>query len=171
MAESVYRNWSIEVIRLMQYFQGADAAELISLEGWFEHKLMELLLISHPHNYSKLLTRDSYEAPQKCVGTALDYLNEHFMEKITLATLASVSGVTSRTLHNGFKRYKGVSPMEYLLETRLRNAKKRLSNADHDSNVTDIAQSVGFTHLGRFSQQFFKRYRELPSELLKRSIS
>ena len=92
------------------------------------------------------------------------------MDKITLATLSSLSGVTSRTLHNGFKRYSGVSPMEYLLETRLKNAKKRLSKVRSNSSVTDIAHSVGFTHLGRFSQQFFQKYGELPSEVLKRNL-
>ena len=170
MGEPAYRSWSIEIIRLMQYFQSDEASELMSLEGWFEQKLMEILLVGHPHNYSKLLTRDNYEAPQKCVGIAIDYMHENFMEKITLATLASVSGVTSRTLHNGFKRYRDLSPMEYLLETRLKNAMKHLSTANENSNVTDIAQAAGFTHLGRFSQQFYQKFGELPSEVLKRSI-
>ena len=50
MAEPAYRNWYIEVIRLMQYFRSAKVSELVSLEGWFEQKLMEILLVSHPNN-------------------------------------------------------------------------------------------------------------------------
>ena len=171
MAKPAYRNWYIEVVRLMQYFQAANVSESVALEGWFEQKMMEILLISHPNNYSKLLTRETYEAPQRCVGIVIDYINEHFMDKITLATLSSIAGVTSRTLHNGFKRYRGVTPMEYLLETRLKNVKKRLSESHNNSNVTELAHAVGFTHMGRFSQQFFQKYGELPSEVLTRNLS
>lgn len=169
MGKPAYRNWYIEVIRLLQYFQNTKKSELVSLEGWFEQKLMEILLITHPSNYSELLTRTNYEAPPKCVGTVIDYINEHFMETINLATLSSVSGVTSRTLHNGFKRYRNMSPMQYLLDTRLKNAQKQLLNANAGSSVTEIAQAAGFTHLGRFSQQFSKKYGALPSEVLERN--
>jgi len=168
-ADPVYRNWNIEVIRLMQHFQNTNDSELVSLEGWFEQKLMEILLVSHPNNYSNFLTQDNFKAPPKCVGIAIEYINEHFTEKISLATLSSLTGVTSRTLHNGFKRYRDITPMDYLLETRLKNAKKRLLNVKNDSSVTDIAQEVGFTHLGRFSQQFYQKFGELPSDLLKRN--
>lgn len=170
LASPAYRNWYIEVVRLMQYFQSTKHSELVALEGWFEQKLIEMLLVSHPSNYSKFLTNGNYQAPPKSVGIAIDYMNEYFMEKITLATLSSVTGVTSRTLHNGFKRYRNVSPMEYLLEIRLRKAKTALSKANDGSSVTEIAQAAGFSHLGRFSQQFFQEYGELPSDTLKQSV-
>jgi len=163
-----YRNWYIEVLRLMQYFQYTKNAELVSLEGWFEQKLMELLLVSQPSNYSHQLTQDQFHAPSQSVGLAIDYMHQHIVEKITLGKLSNITGVSGRTLHNGFKRFRNVSPLEYLTDIRLQKARSALLKACTDATVTSIAQASGFSHLGRFSQRYFQEFGEHPSDTLRR---
>lgn len=168
LSDPKYRNWYIEVVRMMQYFQHSKRTEAVALEGWFEQKLMEILLFSQTNNYSEQLMQQRYTAPSKAVGEAMQYMHAHIDEKISLATLADVTGVTARTLHNGFKRFRDVSPLDYLTEIRLQKVRFDLEHADDSDTVTSIAQSVGFTHLGRFSHKYFQHFGELPSQTINR---
>ena len=52
--------------------------------------------------------------------------------------------------------------MSYLKELRFEQAHLELMHNEHLS-VTDVAFKWGFTHLGRFSQEYKRRYGELPS--------
>lgn len=168
LADLKYRNWYIEVVRMMQYFQHSKQNESMSLEGWFEQKLMQILLFSQKSNYSKQLTHQNYIAPSQTVGQAIEYMHAHIDEKITLGTLADITSVTARTLHNGFKRFRNISPLDYLTEIRLEKVRHGLQHARDNETVTSIAQSVGFTHLGRFSHKYFQHFNELPSQTINR---
>lgn len=56
--------------------------------------------------------------------------------------------------------------MAYLKDLRLEKAHQELRNSEYQS-VTDIAYKWNFTHLGRFSQEYKRRYGELPSSTHK----
>ena len=167
LSEQQYHHWHIAVLRLMQYFQYPNKAEIVSLEGGFENRLIETLLISQNNNYSELIKDGDNNSLSKPVDLAIEYMHEHLAEKITLSQLADITDVTARTLHNGFKKYRNLSPMEYLSNIRMQEARRNLLKAKQHENITSIAQASGFSHLGRFSQKFFEQFGELPSETLK----
>jgi transcriptional regulator GlxA family with amidase domain len=66
-----------------------------------------------------------------------------------------------------FRDFKGVSPMRYLRNARLRQVRQALLRADPEANVTEIAMSAGFTHMGRFSVTYRTYFGESPSETLR----
>jgi transcriptional regulator GlxA family with amidase domain len=76
--------------------------------------------------------------------------------------MAEQAGVSVRTLFAGFKNYLGTTPMAYLRELRFEQAHLELMQNEH-LTVTDVAFKWGFTHLGRFSQEYKKRFGTLPS--------
>jgi transcriptional regulator GlxA family with amidase domain len=84
-----------------------------------------------------------------------------------VADLVAVTGVAGRTLFMHFKSFKGVSPMRYARDARLRNVRQALLRADPEASVTDIALNAGFTHMGRFSVTYRRRFGESPSETLR----
>ena len=99
---------------------------------------------------------------------AIDYIEARLNQPITVADLAAATGVAGRTLFMHFKEFQGVSPMRYLRDARLRQVRRDLLRAEAGVSITDIAMSAGFTHMGRFSVTYRRRFGESPSETLKR---
>ena len=90
------------------------------------------------------------------------YMREHLHVTLTIEQLAEHAGVSVRTLFAGFKSFLNTTPLSYLKELRFEQAHLELMR-NEDVSVTDVAFKWGFTHLGRFSQEYKRRYGELPS--------
>jgi transcriptional regulator GlxA family with amidase domain len=100
------------------------------------------------------------------VKRAIDYMQCHLDASIALADIVAASGVPGRTLYKHFKDWKGVSPMRHLRNIRLAQVREALIRADPEENVTAVAMSLGFTHMGRFSVEYRRRFGESPSQTL-----
>lgn len=147
----------------------ADSALLHPMTmGAFEQFIMTALLLSHPHNYRDALRRLERPIAPRDVRRAIDYIEAHLDQAVTVADLVTATGVAGRTLFMHFKNFKGVSPMRYLRNARLCQAREALRRADPEASVTEIAISFGFTHLGRFSVAYRRHFGESPSQTLKR---
>jgi len=133
----------------------------------FEQFVMTALLVSHPHNYSDALRRLEKRIAPRDVRRAVDYIEARLDQPITVADLVEATGVAGRTLFLHFKALKGVSPMRYVRDARLRQVRQALLHADPEASVTSIASDAGFTHLGRFAILYRSRFGESPSETLK----
>jgi transcriptional regulator GlxA family with amidase domain len=95
-------------------------------------------------------------------------MHTHHERQISIRDLAEEAGVSSRALHEGFKRFRSTTPMVMLKSIRLKQAHEALLAADPRDRVINIAKRCGFTHLGRFSRLYQARYGELPSQTLRR---
>jgi AraC-like DNA-binding protein len=133
----------------------------------FEQFIMTALLLSHAHNYSNALQRLQKAITPRDVRRAIDYIEAHLDRAITIADLVEATGVAGRSLFIHFKQFKGVSPMRYAHNARLRKVRQELLRAEAGASVTDIAMSVGFTHMGRFSVTYRRHFGESPSETLR----
>jgi AraC-like DNA-binding protein len=98
-----------------------------------------------------------------------DWIDAHVGEAITLGRLCAVVQVGERSLQLAFQARRGMSPMRFVSERRLAEAQRRFAFASGDENVTAIATSLGFTHLGRFSSAYRAAFGESPSRTLMRS--
>jgi transcriptional regulator GlxA family with amidase domain len=96
-------------------------------------------------------------------------LTLQIQEPWSVPRLSSALGLSSRTLHRVARRDLGVSPMSLLRRARLVRARAELDAALPGTTVTRVALDCGFTHLGRFSQEYVKRFGERPSETLHRA--
>jgi transcriptional regulator GlxA family with amidase domain len=90
-------------------------------------------------------------------------------EPWSVTRLSGALGLSSRTLHRVVRREFGVSPMSLLRRTRLAQARAELEAGRRSTTVTRVALDCGFTHLGRFSQEYVRRFGERPSETLQRA--
>jgi AraC-like DNA-binding protein len=135
----------------------------------FEQFVMTALLLSHPHNYSNALQRLEKAITPRDVRRAIDYIEAHLDQAITVADLVEATGVAGRTLFIHFKNFKGISPVRYARNARLRKVRQALLRAEAGASVTDIAMNCGFTHMGRFSVTYRRCFGESPSQTLKRS--
>ena len=132
----------------------------------FEQFITTALLLSHPHNHSQALERLNKAIAPRGVKRAIDYMQSHLHAPVTLTDIVAASGVPGRTLLKHFKDWRGVSPMRHLRNVRLAHARQALLRASPDENVTEIAMSLGFTHMGRFSFEYRHHFGESPSQTL-----
>ena len=86
---------------------------------------------------------------------------------LTIARLADVAGVSERTLHDGFRRFRATTPMGRLTALRLAAARRRLLKAEPGMTVGRVAAEVGFFQFGRFAGSYRNAFGELPSATLR----
>ncbi len=80
------------------------------------------------------------------------YIDTHFKEDITLDALAKVAHLNKFYLSHIYKRDHGISPINYLIERRIRESKFLLEDTDY--SISQISQFVGFSSPSYFSQCF-----------------
>ena len=125
------------------------------------------LLSAHHHNYTNQSNDlKTTTVRPKHVRFVQEYIEMHISEPITPELLANVAGVSLRSLYSGFKDFLGVSPMQYLRDVRMDKVRNEITSGQALS-VTGVAMKWGFTHMGRFSCEYRKRYNETPSETLR----
>lgn len=102
------------------------------------------------------------------VRTALDKIDEHSDEHLSVWKLSNMVGVSERTLRTAFEDYFGVGPTKYLKIRILREARKSLRTADPSkSSVTDVAVGLGIWEFGRFARDYRMLFGEFPSDTLR----
>jgi AraC-like DNA-binding protein len=132
----------------------------------FIHFVMTGLLLSHEHNYSERLRRRERNPAPADVKRAVEYMHAHLHAPLTIVDIVEHAGVPGRTLFQHFRDFHGMSPMLYLRNARLDRAREALRAPRPGETVTSVAMSLGFGHLGRFSQDYRRRFGEKPFETL-----
>ena len=103
------------------------------------------------------------------IDYAVSYIREYYMSNIDLTELARSTGYCDDHFRIVFKKKTGLSPKEYILETRLNAAKKML--ADSRLSLSDISFKCGYEYYSQFSLFFKKRTSLTPSEYRTKLLS
>jgi len=98
-----------------------------------------------------------------------NWIDANLDRPITAGQLCRVAGVSQRGLEKAFESRRGMAPMRFVAERRLAAAHRMLVRAGPGSDVTTIASTVGFTHMGRFASSYRQAFGESPSASLKRA--
>ena len=88
------------------------------------------------------------------MNNALDYIKEHYAEKIKLVDVADKIYVSQWHLSKLINRYTGSNFSEILNGIRIEKAKNLLK--DPALKIYDIAEQVGFSDITHFSRIFKK---------------
>lgn len=80
------------------------------------------------------------------------YLASHYAEANTLDMLSKKYNISKHYFIRQFKEYTGMTPHEFLISTRIHEAKKLLRSTD--LTVNEIAMKVGIEHIGHFINLF-----------------
>ena len=115
-----------------------------------------------------LRSSDELSALPRGVRRALDAMRAAPGRELDLAELSEIAGTPARTLQRQFRRFLGKSPLDALRDIRFETARHELLRGSPKSKVTEIAARAGFTHFGRFSSEYRRRYGENPSRTLER---
>nr|WP_255426335.1 AraC family transcriptional regulator [Pseudonocardia sp. C8] len=133
-----------------------------------ETYVMTALLHGVAHQYSQNLLAPADKQHPTVVRDVMDYVEANADRPLSVPQLARHVGVSARSLQVTFSRHLGMSPSEYVRDVRLARVHADLLAADPaDTSVTEKATAWGFVHLSRFSEQYRRKYGELPSQTLR----
>lgn len=99
--------------------------------------------------------------------TAVNYIDSHFKEGITLEKLCEATGITKQHICKLFKRNFSMTPVEYVTKTKLRHAKRLLLTSP--LTVKAISEELGFSDCGYFCRTFRKYELMSPTEYRRTS--
>lgn len=101
----------------------------------------------------------------KPIRQVMDYIHTNYNEKITLETLAELTGLSTFYLSSRIKKETGQSLTDAVNTARVEAGKKLL--LEENTNIIDVAQRVGFGYQNHFSTVFKKVTGMTPTEYMK----
>ena len=106
------------------------------------------------------------------IDRAKAYFEEHYNTEISIEQYAASRSMSTSWFNRSFRNSVGTSPMQYILEIRIRNAQTLLETTDY--SVADIASVIGYDNPMYFSRLFRKakglspaKYRKVYREKFK----
>ena len=128
--------------------------------------LLRELMLQHPARRSVRRSEGESFYAEKIQRIA-SYLRAHYGERICLEELASRYGLSRRTFFRYWNReFPSHSPVQYLLELRMREACRLLR---YEMPISEIALRLHFSDSSYFAEQFRRRFGETPSHFRRRN--
>ncbi len=125
--------------------------------------LFEGFLISLIRRYSpKGVALDAPVERSFAVSEVIRYLDENFLEKITIDNLAFLFRTNRSSLCREFKNATGKTIIEYINDKKLELAKEKIASSE--ASFTQIAEDLHFESIHYFSRFFSQRTGFTPSE-------
>jgi AraC family ethanolamine operon transcriptional activator len=124
-------------------------------------------VLATPHELEPKLGRHVV-ARKQIIGMAMDFVDQHDGEYLSMEQLATAARVSERTLRDAFHWHFDVAPVQYLNRRTLHQVRKALKAADPSvATVTQIATQFGVWHFSRMARDYRLLFGELPSETLR----
>ena len=155
-------------LSLLDYASRTVSADIpLSAEGPLGRHLEEMLCLELLMNWAKCagipLRDGARSAAPRYVRQAEEILSAEAREAPLIGDVAVRVGVSARTLSEGFRRFRGLSPRDFLAARRLEGLRADLRAAPPDRTVTEIANDWGYVNLGALAGVYRNRFGELPS--------
>ncbi|MFV0529080.1 MAG: helix-turn-helix domain-containing protein [Lachnospiraceae bacterium] len=136
--------------------------ELISTSVWQTNREHLVSLQIH-HIFSTLAMEQNLSVDHtKILDPSLAFIHSHFDEEIELLDLAELCSLSISHFIRTFKQHTNLTPHEYLLSYRLRQAKRLLLTSSY--SVERIAEKSGFNSASHFARSFRKNTGLSPTE-------
>jgi len=131
--------------------------------------IIEILLLKMLRKKNLNLEKISSQKISKDIAFTKNFIKQHFREKINLDILAKASHMNKYYLSHSFKKLVGLSPIEYLIDIRIRESKILLETTNYP--ISDISNIIGFSSQSLFSQAFKRETNMTPSQYRKSKSS
>lgn len=96
------------------------------------------------------------------IGEAVTYIEEHFLQPITLQAMADKAYLSTRQFQRVFTRNYHTTPMDYVIRKRLDYSCTLLRHPN--LSISQVALESGFRDQNYYARQFRKVYNCTPSE-------
>lgn len=149
-----------------------DAFSEISTEVLSYFSLLENYFMIMKLLYENLKIENQSRKPESsdlsCLKKMITYIEEHYMEHITLADIALSGACCKSKCSMLFKKYLRDTPITYITKLRLRKSLSAL--LDSNDSIADIAYAYGFNGASYYCETF-KKYYGMPPLIYKKNLS
>ncbi|MFD0589434.1 ABC transporter substrate-binding protein [Paenibacillus sp. GCM10027627] len=151
---------------LMQWFAMLDEMfehreHAAGLAGYRQHIRLQQLLY---HLCEK--SEQSKQNPRSAVSRTIDELHANLAQSVSVTQLAGKANIPVRQYTYLFKELTGQSPIDYMTELRIDEAKKQLLVSNDD--LSTVARNAGFQDVYYFSRRFKQMVGMAPKHFISK---
>lgn len=136
----------------MVYFYESGSVETMFQSSMRIYHIFEYLLAPETHQYEK----------DNPVENAIRYIRSHIAENISLEGLAREANLSIYYFAHIFKEQTGFSPIEFVINTRLDQAKILLAQTSR--SIEEIAWEVGYSSASSLTNIFTRKLEISPGQ-------
>jgi AraC family ethanolamine operon transcriptional activator len=137
---------------------GADVALVDSLL-----ETLDLAFAGHPSTEASNGKRNGAAATLRVLRTIDEFVDANASRPIYSEEIASVLGISVRTLANLMIRSNDMSLQRYLRLRRLWSTRRQLLEGSPHLKIKEVALAHGFWHMGDFAARYYRQFGEHPS--------
>jgi len=124
---------------------------------------VRLLSGEHGPNLRRLVAVGS---PSQQIAKVITWLKQHYTEDVPMDDLATKAHMSPSTFRQHFRAVAGMSPLQYLKNLRLQDARQLMLNENLDAG--SAAVRVGYESASQFSREYSRLFGEPPNRDIKR---
>ena len=147
------------------YIDAINGQFAIEIESAETNEQLEALIPKMIRHYCLAVHRHSLERYSATVRDCLNYVDFHYMEALTLESLAARFAVNKNYLSSRFHKEVGRTLTDYINQTRVQRAVRLLERTPLP--LQEIAEQCGFTDANYFTRTFKKINGISPNEYRK----
>ncbi len=96
------------------------------------------------------------------LAAALEYINRHYHDDITIQAITEHCGISKATLQRDMLAFTDMAPLQYVHHLRMLHASILLTSGNRP--IADIAFDVGYNTLSSFNRHFINTFRVSPRQ-------
>ena len=145
--------WQKEAIVRFEAAFRAFTSDRYGYEILVQVELMQMLLLILENLQDRVCDTDLVQNKDSVrIKQMLGYIHAHYAEQLTVSQIAAASAISESECYRCFRKVLDASPIDYLLQYRIRAAAGLLSGSD--MSVSDICFATGFNSPSYFAKVF-----------------
>ncbi|MCP1676430.1 transcriptional regulator GlxA family with amidase domain [Natronocella acetinitrilica] len=141
-------------------------ARLVGLERALQVAKLYLIDWHHVGQQPYALLTRHVQTEDATIARCQQWLVEHYDQAHPVAEMTRISGLSERSFKRRFRQATGLSPMVYVQNLRLEEAKQSLESSDEPVEL--VAVAVGYEDASFFSRLFRQRVGLTPAQYRRR---
>lgn len=146
------------MLRLLRLLESPDDIPMLAPMA-IKEVYYRLLKGKHGHRLYEVAFGDSQA---QRVARAIDWLNNHFCEPLSIDALAKHVNLSTSAFHHRFKAVTAMSPLQYQKQLRLNEAHRLMMSEGLD--VTSTCYRVGYESPSQFSREYSRFFGVSPAK-------
>lgn len=129
-----------------------------------QREIVVRLLAGHHGPTLRQLVTEGLSSQQ--IAKVMTWLKHHFINDVSMDELALKAHMSPSTFRLHFRAVTGMSPLQYVKQLRLQNARQLMLNEELDASSAAIR--VGYESASQFSREYSRLFGEPPQRDIKR---
>lgn len=155
---------------IFDYAENSNAP-IRNVASSLKESLVGFLIFNINNNYSRHLigVGDVAVPTPHSIKIAADFMASNKDPQLTVGEVASFAGISVRSLQTGFRRYKNMSPIEFLRVERLNQGRMLLLEPGSAASPQQAAYQVGFLNYYVFCKYYIQAFGEHPKTTFQKA--